>query len=114
MEPEPPEAGTGVPGASTETAHFDNVDGEVTVFPDEPHDVSAIVAAKSAAFTAKIAGRPVTRRLRIVPGTAVVADPEEVNLSRCAPWEAEEVTSALSERFARVEGPTVASLKYLC
>jgi hypothetical protein len=85
MEPEPPEAGTGLPGASTETAHFANVDGEVTVFPDEPHDIAATAAAKIAAFIEKIASRRVSGRSCIALGTAVVADPEEANLSRCAP-----------------------------
>lgn len=85
MEPEPPEEGTGVPGASTLTAHFDNVDGDVTVLPDEPHDVTAMAAARSAAFMERIARRRMSGRSRIISGTAVVAGPEEVNLSRYEP-----------------------------
>jgi len=85
-EPEPPEDGRGLPGASTLTAHFESVDGDVAVFPEDPHDGSASAAAKSAAFIARIAGLLLTRRSRMVSGTAVVADPEEVNLSRYAPW----------------------------
>ncbi len=66
MEAEPPEAGTGVPGASTATAHFANVDGDVTVLPDEPHDASATAAARSPAVIARIAGPRMARACRIV------------------------------------------------
>jgi hypothetical protein len=102
MEAEPPEAGTGVPGASTATAHFDNVDGDVTVLPDEPQDASATAAAKSPAFIAKTAGPRKVRPSRMIPGTAVVAAPEELNPSRYEPKETEEV------------GDVGTRLRYLC
>ena len=39
------------------TAHFDNVDGDVTVLPDEPQEVSASAAASRKALVERIARR---------------------------------------------------------
>ena len=66
IAPDPPEAGTGVPGASTVTAHFDNVEGEVTVLPDEPQDVSASAAVRKAAFAPRMTDPRIAPALRII------------------------------------------------
>lgn len=66
-DPAPPDAGTGVAGASIVTAHLVNVEGEVAVFPDPPHETIASAAATRAATGPKLTDPRITRSLGIIP-----------------------------------------------
>src|SRR4029079_654418 len=72
MVPPPPVAGTVEAGLSTVTAHLDRLEGEVIVFPEDPHPAIPIAQANSAVIAEKLRSCVVAIRLRIAR-TAVVA-----------------------------------------
>ena len=63
--PPPPVAGTVEPGLSTVTAHLDRLEGEVIVFPDEPHPVTPMAQANSAVTAEKLRDLVAACRLRM-------------------------------------------------
>jgi hypothetical protein len=84
IAPAPPVAGTVEGGASKATEHFDTEEGEVIVFPDEPHPASPSAAARTAAIAAETRREGSVKVVHIFE-TAVVAAGEEHLLSRCLP-----------------------------
>src|SRR3954462_13210531 len=88
MVPAPPLAGTVEPGLSTVTAHLDRLEGDVIVFPDDPHAAVTMAQANSAAIAGKLRDCAGAGRL-LIARTAVVASREEPALSKSLPTGAE-------------------------